>query len=358
MAMQPFRIKYTERAIDDLHRRLDATRWPTIPFNTGWSSGTNDQVLRDLVQYWLHEYDCFEIQEQLNRLMHVRGPIGEEELHCVLYKGSGGELRPPLLLLHGWAGSCVEFLDAAELRASGIEGKPGFNLVVPSLPSFVFSEAPREPGMHAGRIAERMHGLMRELGFEHYGIQGGDWGTIIGTALARQHPDAVIGLHVTFVHPAQPPPPGERSSEEEKAYLAFHKKFQAEETAYRQIQKTRPQTRAYTQHNSPVELLAWLLEKFWAWSDYGDDLWETISRDRFLTNVMLYWLPGSFLSSARIYYETFFNMPKDLRTGRVDVPTGYATFPAEPWSPPREMVERRYNLVHSSEPPMEGGYDW
>jgi pimeloyl-ACP methyl ester carboxylesterase len=356
MAMQPFRITYTEREIDDLHRRLDATRWPTIPFDTGWSSGTNDRVLRDLVQYWLNEYNWFEIQEQLNRLTHIRGPIAGEELHCVFYKGSGGEQRPPLLLLHGWASSFVEFLDAAELLALGIDGKRGFDLVVPSLPGFGFSEAPRAPGMHAGEIAERMHGLMRELGFEQYGIQGGDWGAIIGTALARQHPDAVVSLHITFVHPAPPPPPGEKPSEEERVYLNFHKRFQAEETAYSQIQKTRPQTLAYAQQDSPVGLLAWILEKFWAWSDHNDDLWETFNRDRFLTNVMLYWLPGCVLSSARIYYETFFNMPKDLRTGRVDLPTGYAKFPAEPWSPPREVVERRYNLVHYSEPPKGGHF--
>jgi pimeloyl-ACP methyl ester carboxylesterase len=356
MAMQPFRIKYTKHEIDDLHRRLDATRWPNMPFDTGWSSGTNDRVLRDLVQYWRNGYDWFEIQEQLNGLTHVRGPIGEEELHCVLYKGSGGEGRPPLLLLHGWAGSFVEFLDAAQLLAIGIDGKPGFDLVVPSLPGFGFSEAPSAPGMHAEKIAQRMHGLMRELGFEHYGVQGGDWGAIIGSIIARQQPDSVIGLHVNFVHPAPLSPPGETPSEEEMSYRSFQNKFQAEETGYSQIQKTRPQTLAYAQQDSPVGLLAWILEKFWAWSDHGDGLWETFDKDRFVTNVMLYWLPGCVLSSARIYYETFFNMPKDLRTGRVDVPTGYAKFPAEPWSPPRESVERGYNLVHYSEPPKGGHF--
>ncbi len=355
--MQPFRINYTEHEIHDLHRRLDATRWPHIPFDSGWSSGTNDRVLRDLVGYWRHEYNWFETQEGLNSLTHLRGPIGgEEHLHCVLKRASGGGQRPPLLLLHGWSASFVEFLDGAEMLASGIGNEPGFDLVVPSLPGFVFSEAPRAPGMHAGRIAERMHGLMQELGFEQYGVQGGDWGAIIGTALARQQPDSVVGLHVNFVHPAPPPPKGERPSEEERAYLAFHNRFQAEETGYSWIQKTRPQTLAYAQQDSPVGLLAWILEKFWAWSDHGEDLWQTFNRDRFLTNVMLYWLPGCVLSSARIYYETFFNMPKEVRSGRVEVPTGYARFPAEPWSPPREVVERQYNLVHYSEPPRGGHF--
>jgi len=131
--MQPFRINYTENEIDDLHRRLDATRWPTIPFDTGWASGTNDRVLRDLVRYWRREFKWFEVQERLNRLNHLRGPVQGEGLHCVFYRGSGGAQRPPLLLLHGWPGSFVEFLDAAEMLASGLDHGPGFDLVAPFL---------------------------------------------------------------------------------------------------------------------------------------------------------------------------------------------------------------------------------
>jgi pimeloyl-ACP methyl ester carboxylesterase len=349
MVMRPFRIEYTKKDVEDLHRRLDSTRWPILPFDTGWNSGTNDQVLRDLVRYWRHEYDWFKIQEQLNRLTHLRGPIQGEELHCVVYKGSGGGRRPPLLLLHGWPGSFVEFLDAAEILARGIDGQPGFDLVIPSLPGFCLSEAPRTPEIHAGRIAERMHRLMKELGYPHYGVQGGDWGAIIGNALALLQPESVDGLHITFVHPPPPPPEGETLSEEEQTYLAERKKFDAEETGYGQIQRTKPQTLAYAQLDSPVGLLAWILEKFWAWSERGNDLWQTFNRDRLLTNVMLYWLPGCVLSAARLYYETFHHMPKDLRKRRVSVPTGYAKFPAEPWAPPREAVARQYNLVYYSE---------
>jgi pimeloyl-ACP methyl ester carboxylesterase len=355
MVMRPFRIEYTKKDVEDLHRRLDSTRWPILPFDTGWNSGTNDQVLRDLVRYWRHEYDWFKIQEQLNRLTHLRGPIQGEELHCVVYKGSGGGRRPPLLLLHGWPGSFVEFLDAAEILARGIDGQPGFDLVIPSLPGFCLSEAPRTPEIHAGRIAERMHRLMKELGYPHYGVQGGDWGAIIGNALALLQPESVDGLHITFVHPPPPPPEGETLSEEEQTYLAERKKFDAEETGYGQIQRTKPQTLAYAQLDSPVGLLAWILEKFWAWSDHGNDLWQTFNRDRLLTNVMLYWLPGCVLSAARLYYETFHHMPKDLRKRRVSVPTGYAKFPAEPWAPPREAVARQYNLVYYSEQ-AKGGH--
>jgi pimeloyl-ACP methyl ester carboxylesterase len=356
MGLQPFQMNFTKKDLEDLHRRLDAARWPMLPFDAGWSSGTDDQVLRDLVKYWRHEYDWFKIQEQLNQLAHLRGPIEGEELHCVIYKGSGGDRRPPLLLLHGWPGSFVEFLDAAEILVHGVEGQPGFDLVIPSLPGFGLSEAPRAPGIHAGRMAERMHDLMKALGYEHYGVQGGDWGAIVGTALALQQPESVVGLHVTFVNPPPPPPEGELPSEEELAYLAHRKKFDAEETGYGQIQRTKPQTLAYAHTDSPVGLLAWILEKFWAWSDHGNDLWQTFNRDRVLTNVMLYWLPGCVLSAARLYYETFHHMPKNLRRGRVQVPTGYARFPAEPWSPPRLAVARQYNLVHYTEPPKGGHF--
>jgi len=345
--MLPFRLDFSERAIADLHRRIDATRWPEIPYETGWSTGTHDGVLRDLVSYWRREYDWFAVQERLNGLAHLRGPVGGEELHCVLWTGPGSERRLPILLLHGWPGSFVEFLQAAELLAAGVDGGAGFDLVVPSLPGFGLSEAPREPGMHPGRVAERMHLLMRELGYERYGVQGGDWGGIIGPAIAYRHPESVVGLHVNFGTGRLPPPEGEMT-EEEREFRERRQRFEAEETGYSRLQGTRPQTLAYAQHDSPVGLLAWILEKFWVWSDHGDDLWETFDRDAVLTNVMMYWLTGSILSAARIYYESA-HAREPILGGRVEVPTAYARFPAEPFNPPRVVVERGFNLVRYTE---------
>jgi pimeloyl-ACP methyl ester carboxylesterase len=353
MPLLPFRVEFTERAIADLHRRIDATRWPSISIDEGWQAGTNDAVLRDLVRYWRRDYDWFSQQERLNALTHLRGPIDGEDLHCLLYTGPGTEQRTPLLLIHGWPGSIVEFLEAAELLAAGMDGQPGFDLVVPSLPGFGFSEAPRAAGMHPGAIASRLHALMQELGYERYGVQGGDWGAITGTALALQQPDAVLGLHLNFVGGGPPPADGEMS-EEERAFRERQQAFQATETGYSQIQGTRPQTLSYAQNDSPVGLLAWILEKFWVWSDHGDDVWETFDRDRLLTNVMLYWLTGSALSAARIYYEMRRGGAPAL-AGRVQVPTSYARYPAEPWAAPREVVERRYNLVRLTEP-AHGGH--
>jgi microsomal epoxide hydrolase len=353
MALRPFRIEFTERVIADLHRRIDATRFPEVSIDEGWQAGTNDGVLRELVRYWRQDYDWSAQQEWLNQLTHVRGPIDGEELHALLYTGPGSELRIPLLLIHGWPGSFVEFLEAAPLLAAGVDGEPGFDLVVPSLPGFGFSEAPRAVGMHPGAIAERLHGLMQALGYERYGVQGGDWGAIIGTALAGAHPEAVRALHVNFALGGPPPANGEISAEE-RAYRAEQERFQATETGYSRIQETRPQTLAYAQQDSPVGLLAWMLEKFWFWSDHGNDLWETLDRDAVLTNVMMYWLTGTVLSAARIYYEMSRSGGAFL-AGRVEVSTGYARYPGEPWTVPTEVLERRYNLTRVSEP-AHGGH--
>ncbi|MFW5905121.1 MAG: epoxide hydrolase family protein [bacterium] len=381
-SLQPFGIDFSEAAVADLHRRIDRFRWPEMPFDTGWSAGTDGEVLRELVDHWRNDYDWFAVQDRLNELTHLKGPVEGEGLHCVVYRngggiddagddtgriggavGAGGGAGAadaggsfPLLLLHGWPGSFHEFHEAAPRLAAGIGGTQGFDVVVPSLPGFVLSDPPTERGMDPTRIAERLHALMGELGYGRYGVQGGDWGGIIGTQMARLFPDALVGLHLNFVASAPPPPEGVEPSPEEVAYREARARFSDAETGYSAIQGTKPRTLAYAQQDSPVGWLAWMLEKYWAWSDHGEDLWDTFSRDDVLTTAMLYWMPGRILSAARIYYETF-NPVSDRRVGgRVEVPTGYARFPAEPWAPPVEVVERTYNVVRYTEPDRGGHF--
>lgn len=345
-SLRPFRIEFTERAVDDLHRRIGNTRWPELAYDTGWTTGTNDVVLRDLANYWARDYDWFKWQERLNERSHIRGPIEGEEIHAMVDLGRSGQV--PILVIHGWPGSFVEHLESSKRLAAA-----GFDVVVPSIPGFAFSEAARAPGMTPAKVAERFHLLMRELGYDRYGVQGGDWGAIIGSALARAHPEAVLGLHVNF---AMGPGPSEGlPSEEERAWLEHRAKFDVEQTGYSRIQGTRPQTLGYAQTDSPVGLLAWILEKFWAWTEHGDDLWESLDRDLVLTNVTLYWLTGAITSAARIYYEAQHNRG-GFGSGPVTVPTGYARFPREDWAAPRSMVERVYNLVHYSEMPAGGHF--
>ncbi|MCC6237568.1 MAG: alpha/beta fold hydrolase [Dehalococcoidia bacterium] len=353
----PFRVEFGPRAIQDLHRRLDATRWPQLPFATGWDAGTHDGTLRDLVAYWRYDFDWFAVQERLNRVPHVRAPIegaAGAEMHAVVL-ARGGAPRVPVVLLHGWPGSFLEFLPAAERLLEDSADGPGLDVVVPSLPGFGFSDPPREPGMHPGRIAEQVHGLMRLLGYERYGVQGGDWGAIVGARLARQHPEAVLGLHLNFpagIVALESDPP----TEEERAYLEWAGAWAEAEGGYSHIQRTRPQTLGYALLDSPVGLLAWMLEKFWRWSDHGEDLWATFDRDAVLANVTLYWLTGTALSSARTYYERAREEPPHVPRARLEVPTAFARYPAEPWQAPRALIERSFDLVRWTEQPRGGHF--
>ena len=331
---EPFTVSFDKQQIGDLHRRIDATLWPEIVYDTGWSTGTNDQVLRDLVKYWRNEYDWFRVQASLNRLSHHRIEVEGEKIHFVWYRGSGPRQKFPLLLLHGWPSSFLEFEEAAPLLIAGSQGQTGFDLVVPSLPGFVFSDAPRAAGAHPGRIADRMHLLMRALGYERYGLQGYDWGAVISGDLARKQPDAVVGMHRAGA-PWSPPTTRSTAREDAKAYLAKREQFSAKETGYQWIQRTKPQTLGYALQDSPVGLLAWILEKYWTWSDHRGNLWDVISRDHVLTNVMLYWLTGKVMSASRIYYE-------DVTAGRqsatITVPTWFLWTPNDPFSsPPRSL---------------------
>jgi len=354
----PFRLAFTERVIEDLHRRLDATRWPDLPFATGWAAGTNDETLRDLAHYWRRDFDWFAVQDRLNRLSHVRGPIGGDELHAVLFARGGGP-RLPLLLLHGWPGSFLELVPAAERLVEGRNAGQGFDVVVPSLPGFGLSEAPRSPGMHPGAIAERLHLLMQALGFRRYGVQGGDWGAIVGARLARAHPEAVVGLHLNF--PALPVAAGqaEGESDDERAWERTMQRWRDAEGAYSRVQSSKPQTLAYALNDSPIGLLAWILEKFWAWSGRPEGrggLWERFGRDAVLANVTLYWLTGTVLSASRTYFEARREEPQFIPTTRLEVPTAFASFPDEPWTAPRAVLERSYQLVRWTDVPRGGHF--
>jgi len=319
-------------------------------------------VLRDLVRYWRHDYDWKRVQSDLNRLPHYRLPVEGERLHFVWYRRTGPRQPFPLLLLHGWPSSFLEYAKVAEPLMRGGAGQPGFDLVVPSLPGYVFSDAPRRPGMHPGEIADRMHELMRTLGYRRYGVAAGDWGAVVGRDLAKAHAEAVTGL----AWPGTPwvRPPKERAlTDEERAFLEAWDRFDAEELAYFRLQSTKPQTLAYALQDSPVGLLAWVLEKFWAWSDLGPDrgrggrngpgdLRATLDRADVLTPTTPYWLTGTVLSASRLYYENEHRPPTSQIAGPVAVPTlamGFPTRSRRPrsrcWTP---TASRRWSASRRS----------
>lgn len=357
MPILPLHIWFSERAIADLHRRIDLARWPTVTFHEGWRAGTSDLVLRDLVARWRYEFDWFAVQERLNRYAHLRGPVageGSEELHWVLRTG-GGEGRMPLLLLHGWPSSFLEPLRLADRlldRAARDEAMSAirFDAVVPSLPGFGFSDAPRAPGWHPGVIAEQLHRLMRTLGYERYGVVGGDWGAIIGARLARAHPEAVCGLYLHHAADLLPP-----ETAAERTWASSLAALREEEGGYSHLQGTRPQSLGYALLDSPIGLLAWMLEKFHRWTDRTPDgtraegLWDAISPDDVLETVTLYWLTETALSASRIYYERRHEQPPYTPPTPIVVPTAFGRFPGDPWGAPREVLERSYRLVRYTE---------
>lgn len=348
--MKPRRLNigFPDEAIADLHRRLDSARWPDSGHDPGWDMGMDVATLRDIVSYWRHEYDWPAALEELNLLEHYTVEIDGESLHFVHYRGEPG--AHPLLLIHGWPGSFVEFLDAAEVVRSA-----GYDLIVPSLPGFALSDPPRSRGVHGGVMAERLHRLMGALGHARYGVQGGDWGSVIGLALANRHPEAVTGIHINLVPGLPPLPVGVEPTEEEAEWRAWREAFNDREIAYYDLQATKPDTVAYAFADSPVGLLAWILDKFWAWSTHDDDLWAAVDRDRFLTNVMLYWLPNRVASAGRIYFEMN-HTDEPVIGGYVSTPTGYLRMPGEPWAPPLVMAKRVANIVHFTEADRGGHF--
>jgi pimeloyl-ACP methyl ester carboxylesterase len=359
--VQPFTIKVPDEVLDDLHERLRRTRWPGEVADSGWTYGTNLAYLKELVDYWLQRYDWRAAEARLNQLPQFTAQVQGLRIHFVQAKGNGP--RPlPLLISHGWPGSFVEMVDVigplTDPGAYGGDPADAFDVVVPSLPGYGFSEQPTTPGMGPRQIGTIFASLMRDtLGYARYAVQGGDWGAVITGAMARDFPDQVLGWHMNML--GLRPNTGEGApplSEEEKAFLAEAGRWRDEETGYQAIQGTRPQTLAYGLTDSPAGLAGWIVEKFRAWSDCDGDIEKSFSKDELLTNIMIYWVTGCIGSSVRLYYESR-HILGGLGAGeKVSVPTGYAAFPHELTRPPQSWVERATNLHRFSKMPRGGHF--
>jgi epoxide hydrolase len=332
--IRPYRIEIPQAQLDDLHERLDRTRWPDELPGVGSAYGAPLAHIRDLADHWRNGYDWRRHEAALNELPQFTTTIDGQTVHFIHVR-SGDRNALPLILTHGWPGSVVEFLDVIGPLSES------FHLVVPSIPGFGFSGPTTEPGWHNVRIARAWAELMGRLGYERYGAQGGDLGAMISPDLARHAPDRVVGVHVNAASVGFIPlGPADESSltDAERARLAKIEHFRTEEWGFNQLQSTRPLTLAYSLTDSPVGQLAWIAEKFAAWST------EPIDRERLLTNVMLYWLTGTANSSSRIYYENARAWAMPENSG---VPTGVAVF-AEDVSI-RRYAEQANTIVHWSE---------
>lgn len=306
----PFRIDIPQRQLDDLRSRLDATRWPAPLPGDGWDTGVPTAWLRELVEYWRTGYDWRAAEAQLNAYPQYTTEIDGQHIHFLHVRSpESGAL--PLLLTHGWPGSVAEFVDVigplSDPMAHGGDPADAFHLVIPSLPGFGFSGPVAEAGWTIERIAKAWAELMHRLGYERYGVQGGDIGGAVSPEVGRTAPDQVVGVHVNGA-PGLPPLPRAEAelaslTELERDRVRRIQAFMREEYGYIAVQSTRPQALAYGLTDSPVGQLAWIMDKFREWTHpRAVEPDKILDRDRLLTNVMIYWLTGTAGSSAYVGY--------------------------------------------------------
>jgi pimeloyl-ACP methyl ester carboxylesterase len=365
--IKPFRIDVEEAVLKDLELRLGKTRWPDQVPDSAWEYGVDLAYVKSLVSHWRSGYDWRRHESALNAFPQFTTELDGLTLHFIHVR-SPHENALPLLLVHGWPGSVVEFQEIipmlTEPEKFGGRSEDAFHIIAPSLPGFGFSSAPREPGWNSQRMAEVFAKLMVRLGYPRYGAQGGDWGGGIVRWLAANDGDHCLGAHSNFPganRPATEPMRGVTEAEiarmeQRNAELADHK-------AYGAIQGTRPLTLAYALNDSPAGLAAWIVDKFWAWSDHGGELDTSFTKDELLTNIMFYWVTRSMPSATRIYYESQHNLPRPasmtpFSSGAKSSPMGFALFPKEINVPPRAWVERAYGdqLIHWTEMPRGGHF--
>jgi epoxide hydrolase len=357
VSIDTFRIDIHDADLEDLRDRLARTRFPDRIEATGWDYGMPIDYLRELVGYWLQTYDWRAQEARLNEFPQFRTRIDGQTIHFLHVRSphAGGF---PLLLSHGWPGSFVEFLDVIPLLTRPEEhgGDPAdaFDVVVPSLPGYGFSEPPRTRGWDTRRIGQAFVELMDRLGYTRYGAQGGDWGAWVTTYVGALDPGHCAAIHLNMPVASPPESPGPLTAEEQ-ADLADMQAFQRDEGGYANEQMTKPQTIGAALNDSPAGLLAWIVEKFRSWSDCDGDPENCFTRDQLITNVMLYWLTQTSASSARLYWEgrhgdSFTHAPT------VGVPTGVARYPKEVLRWPRSWVERQYNVTHWSVMPRGGHF--
>ena len=351
-AVWPYRLAVPQEQLDDLQSRLARTRWPDEVPGAGWAYGVPLTHLQGLVQYWRTTYDWRAREAELNAIPQFTTTIDGAQVHFLHVRSPEADALP-VVMTHGWPGSVVEFLDVigplTDPRAHGGDPADAVDLVLPHLPGFCLSGPTRDAGWTVARIARAWAELMRRLGYSRYGAQGGDWGHAVSRELGIADREHVIGVHLNTLLTLPPSDPAETAAltEEDTARLRRLAEAEAEMSGYSKIQGTRPQTLAYGLTDAPVGQLAWIAEKFWEWTD-PDRREGAVSRDRLLTNVMLYWLTATAGSSARLYWDAF-HPPTPPDTTPSTVPTGVAVFAADLARPVRRLAERDNNIVHWSE---------
>jgi len=348
--VKPFKINIPDQILKNIQQKVERFPWHEMPNDGDWEYGTNLNYMKEISKYWIKDFDWKKHEVKINKFSNFISKVDDIDIHFIHEKGSGSN-PTPLLLLHGWPGSIIEFLHIIEKLAHpekfGGKEEDAFDVVVPSLPGFGFSGKPSRP-MGPRKMAEVLNKLMNEnLSYKNYLAQGGDWGATICNWLAYDHPKTCKAIHInclTMRHPEGP------QNKEEEDWQSRFDKNQIMQDGYRTQQATKPQTLSYAMMDSPVGVAAWIIEKMHAWSDLkNNDIESVYSKDTLLFNIMIYVVTKTFNTASWIYYGRreeggrFF--PKNFK--KIQVPTGIAIFPAEMsgW-PPRSYVERIFNVKH------------
>lgn len=337
----PFRLEVSESELDDLRGRLRRTRWPERETVGGWEQGIPLDYVRQVCAYWAEAYDWRATEARLNALPQFRTNLDGLGIHFLHVRSPEPDALP-LVVTHGWPGSIVEFLKVlgplTDPAAHGGDPADAFHVVCPTLPGFGFSDKPEQHGWGVERIARAWDALMVRLGYDRYGAQGGDWGAIVTTAIGQHHLDRCVGLHVNMAIALPDPTTMDDLTPRELDGLAGMQHYDQVDSGYSKIQSTRPQTVGYGLVDSPAAQAAWILEKFWSWTDCDGHPEHVITRDELLDNVMMYWLPAAGASSARIYWESF----RAPNLAEVPAPAGVSIFPKEIFRPSRRWAEQRF----------------
>ena len=349
-AIKPFSIHVADSDLQDLDQRLALARFPEKETPDDWSQGVPLEYMREVVDYWRDDYDWRRAESRINAFDQFTAEIDGLDIHF-LHVRSEEPNALPLVLTHGWPGSIVEFLKVIEPltnpAAHGGDSGDAFHVVCPALPGYGFSSKPAGTGWGVEKIASTWAVLMERLGYDRYVAQGGDWGSAVTTALGVADPKHCAAIHLNMVSAFPDPDTMDNLTELEQGAIAALKHYQDWDSGYSKQQSTRPQTLGYALVDSPVGQAAWILEKFWAWTDCDGHPENVLSRDEMLDNIMLYWLTGSGASSARLYWESFgsFGATKEITT-----PTGCSIFPKEIARCSRRWAEKRYtNIIHWNE---------
>jgi pimeloyl-ACP methyl ester carboxylesterase len=353
--MIPFKVAIQQSRLDDLKRRIMHTRWPDVHNNHDWQTGMSLSWIKTIATYWADEFDWRAIEARINTYPNFITVIDGFNIHYLHIK-SHAKNAVPLLISHGWPGSFLEMLDLIPLLTNSNE--LAFDVVVPSLPGFAFSGDPHVPGVNARFIAALWVKLMKQLRYEKFIAQGGDFGAMIATHIALQHPEMLSGLHLNYIPFNYRPylAPGEKLTAAETAAQEKTAKFFAAEGAYAQVQSTKPLTLAYGLNDAPAGLCAWILQIFQSFSDRQRPLEQLFDKDLLLANVTLYWLTGTIYSSMRLYRESGQSALVLGKDDFIRVPTGIAHYPFPDSFPDRHYVERGYNVQYWKEMPKGGHF--